>query len=143
MSPSPITVRLDPRRLDQLKAIGTAMNLSNAGVIASMIREKIAAGIIPASIPGLVVKPVEGGVSIRIDENKAMTYSREAALELASTIRGVVNGSLPGTVNMNHDFAVLRKGTGFRIQVPFVSPDNSFPADLAEDFAGLIEKATE
>ena len=142
MTQPPITVRLDPRRLDQLKAIGTAMNLSNAGVISALIREKIAAGVIPANIPGVVIQKVADGVSVQMDDGPAKTLSAEGALELVETIRGVVAGEpTHAGVSLKHGFAVERRGTGYYLSIPFPGSKASFPGDLALDLAELIEKA--
>nr|WP_278526891.1 hypothetical protein [Brucella anthropi] len=142
MSQSPITVRLDRRRLDQLKAIGAAMSLSNAGAISAMIREKIAAGVIPDQIPGVVIQKVADGVSVQIDDGQAKTLTKEGALELAAVIRSVVAGDLTHAgISLKHGFAVERRGTGFHITVPCPGMKASFPADLALDIADHLEKA--
>lgn len=140
MSTAPINVRLDYRRLEQLKAIGAVMGLSNAAVISTMIREKIAAGIIPATIPGTTVSKSHNGIALGVTENETKTFSREAALSLANTIRGVVSGTeAPTMINLDHGFTVNKQGTGLRI---VLSETNSaaFPPDLALDLADLIEK---
>ena len=139
MTQPPITVRLDPRRLDQLKILAAALGTSNAGAIGHLLNEKIAAGIIPDVIPGIVVRKVDAGVSIGIDDNEPAVYSRESARELIRAIRAVVGGA-PGEININHRFAMLRKGTGFKLVLPFPGPETAFPGDLALDLARLIEK---
>jgi hypothetical protein len=143
MSHPPISLRLDHRRLEQLKAISTALQLTNAGTIASMIREKIAAGVIPDVIPGILVEKVADGIRIAIDDNPVQTLVADHARVLAGTIRAVANGDpTPRHINLDYDFSVARRGTGIMIAIPFVNGDEaSFPADLALDFAELIEKA--
>lgn len=142
MSTAPINVRLDPRRLEQLKAIGAAMGLSNAGTISAMIREKIAAGVIPATIPGTLVTRVSDGVLISVDGNEKL-FSRSGALALASTIRGVVGGTeAPTLINLDYGFNVNKKGTGLRIAISG-NDASAFPHDLALDLADLIEKVAE
>lgn len=148
MSQSPVTVRLDPRRLDQLKAIASVMNLSNAGVIAALIREKIAAGVIPADIPGTSISKADGGVSVSLRENEVTTMSITGAKVLANTIREVIAGNAsPTTINVAHDFGVQKQGTGLKIALPFgktpFADAVSFPPDLALDFADLLENAAE
>lgn len=140
MSTKPATIKLSPRRLDQLKAIGAARDLSVTDAIAFMIRDQIAAGTIPADIPGIIVRKVDAGVSITADDHAPANYSNESARELASTIRAVVEGG-SGVVNMDHRFAVFRRGTGFKIALPFPGPETVFTADLALDLAGLVEQA--
>ncbi|MDQ0421118.1 hypothetical protein J2045_002145 [Peteryoungia aggregata LMG 23059] len=144
MSLPPINVRIDPRRLEQLKAIGAALNLSNAGVISELIREKIRLGLIPDDIPGITVQRQRDEVRVSISPGKEVSFSLVGARVLARTIRGVVDGTEAAhTINMDHDFDVSRQGTGIRISIPFASGPTPFPPDLAEDFAALIEKAAQ
>ena len=140
MSTAPINVRLDPRRLEQLKAIGAAMGLTNAGTIAAMIREKIVAGIIPATIPGTIVAKAQNGVSIAVSEDEPRILSREAALTLVDTIRGVLAGTeSPTLISLDFNFTVNKQGTGLRIALS-ETDSAAFPPDLALDLADLIEK---
>lgn len=146
MAQPPVTVRLDPRRLDQLKAIASAMNLTNAGAIAAFIREKIAAGIIPADIPGTSIRKQGHGIAVSLREDEETIMKASGALALANTIREVVAGnSSPTTVNVGHDFGVQKQGTGLKIALPFgktpLADAVSFPPDLALDLADLLEQA--
>jgi hypothetical protein len=141
MSAASPMLRLDPRRLEQLKAIAAASGTSHAGVITQVIREKIAAGVIPASIPGVTISKTASGVAIELSAGHRKIYSVSAALRLAEAIRGVVEGSETPVVNLDAGFAVLKQGTGFKIVAPFPGPEVSFPADLVLDLADLIEEA--
>jgi hypothetical protein len=120
------------------------MNLSNAGVISDLIREKIRLGLIPADIPGITVQRDGDRVRVSLSPGKEVTFSLVGARVLAQTIRGVIDGTEAAhTINMDHDFDVSRKGTGIRISIPFASEPIAFPPDLAEDLAVLIEKAAQ
>ena len=141
MSASAINVRLDPRRLEQLKAIGSKLSLTSAGVIAQFIRTKIADGTIPADIPGVVVASVKGGVAIALTEGKRHVLSKQAASSLVMTIRSVVLNRGAPTVNLDYGYAVLKQGTGYKIAAPFPGAEVAFPGDLALDLADLIETA--
>ncbi|UVC10178.1 hypothetical protein IHQ71_06115 [Rhizobium sp. TH2] len=140
---NPTNLKLPPRRLDQLKAIGDKLGLSVADTVAHLIRKEIAAGTIPDTIPGILVEKVKDGVKVAIDNGEARTFPKEAAVSFAQTIRGVVDGNQPTTIGLNKgsDYAVIRRGTGYKIMVPFPGKDNSFSGDLARDFADLIERA--
>lgn len=137
-------LKLPPRRIDQLKALSATLGLSVADTVAHMIRKEIAAGTIPDSLPGILVEKVDAGVKIAIDDGEARTMSREDALGFAQAIRGAIAGEprdmLGMTTTGQTDYAVLRRGTGYKIIVPFPGRDNNFSADLARDFAALIEK---
>lgn len=152
MSAQPVNVRLQPRRLEQLKAIAAASGLSIADTVAHMIREKIAAGVIPDDIPGVIVHRVDGGVRIQIDENEPATVTVETARQIVEALRGVVNGG-DSIINLqpfaaSKSFSVVRQGTGIKFQVPFHGPTAkrwndapSFSPDLARDLAAVIERA--
>lgn len=141
MSSLPVTVRLDHRRLEQLKAIATATHSTSAGVIAQLVRDKIKQGVIPATIPGATITKVSKGVAIELSAGHRKVYTADAAKLLADTIRDVVDDRHAPTVNLNANFAVLKQGTGFKIAAPFPGPEVSFPGDLAVDLADLIEEA--
>lgn len=141
MTTAPITVRLDPRRLEQLKTIGAALNLSSAGVIAQLVREKIAEKLIAPDIPGTTVKRVDGGVLVELSPGRPHTYALGDALYLAATIRALVVDGEPSKVSLDSGFAVLRQGSGYKVAAPFPGPEVAFPGDLALDLADLIEAA--
>ncbi|MBZ9757848.1 hypothetical protein LB524_21410 [Mesorhizobium sp. ESP6-5] len=152
MKPSTNAVRLDPRRVEQLKAIGAKLGLSNAGVIARMIREQIEAGVIPDVIPGVTVRRLDDGVLIQIDDSQPSTVTFDTAGKIVEALRSVANGG-GGVVELqpfdaSKSFSVVRQGTGIKFQVPFHGPNAhhwndgpSFSPDLARDLAGVIEQA--
>mgnify|MGYP000954942313 CR=1 FL=1 len=131
-------IGIPPRRLDQLKAIGAALNLSVADSIGHMIRREIAAGTIPDAIPGIVIKKVKDGVQITIDDGATKTLTRDGARSLVSDIRDVLAGQA-AAYNLDYAFSVSRRGTGIKIAVPFPGVEHSFSPDLARDFARLVE----
>lgn len=147
MKPSSNAIRLDPRRLGQLKTLAVALSTTNAGAIGEMIREKIAAGAIPADIPGIIVRPVDSGVSIKIDDAEPFTYSGDVARQIADTMDDVAAGGA-GVISVDHNFSVVRQGTGIKISLPLSGANAlpfklapAFPADLVRDFADLIRQA--
>jgi len=138
----PDSLRISPRRLEQLNAIAKALDLSITEAIAHMIRKEVAAGTIPAGIPGFVVRKVGDDVSIQIDDGPEKTYSVEAARALAGTIRATVSGE-PGVFSIQHGFSFIRIGRGYKLTAPLPGPEVSMTGDLALDLAGLIEDALE
>lgn len=138
----PDSLRISPRRLEQLNAIAKALDLSVTETIAHMIRKEVAAGTIPASIPGFVVQKVAAGVSVQIDDGPEKTYDAEAARALAGTIRATVSGE-PAVFSIRHGYSFVRIGRGFKLTAPLPGPDVSMTGDLALDLADLIESAAE
>lgn len=136
----PDSLRLSHRRLAQINAIADALDVSATEAIAHMIRKEVAAGTIPAEIPGFVVKPEQGGVSIRLDDGERVIYSAEAAREMAATIRETVAGQA-SVFNVKNNYSFIRIGRGFKLRVPLSGPEVSMTGDLAVDLAGQIAKA--
>ncbi|WP_306225735.1 hypothetical protein [Bosea beijingensis] len=142
MSPASVMLRLPPRRLDQLKALSAVLNLSLADTIGHMLRKEIAAGVIPATIPGIVVQRVGDKVSVTFDDHPALLFSLDIARLFASTIRDVVGGvSGPHTVQAGAWFSIQRVGNGFKINLRMGGPEVTLSGDLSRDLADLIEKA--
>ena len=135
-------VRLDPRRVEQLKAIGNKLGLSNAAAVSYMIRQQIAAGLITPFIPGINAKKVTDGVLISLKVGNETSFTKDGAHALATTIRGVVDGTeAPTTVNLDFNFMVQKQGQGFRVAIPMSDDGVSFTPDLMLDLAELIEEA--
>lgn len=133
-------LRIPPRRLEQLRAIGGVLHLSVADTVAHLIRKEVAAGTIPAGIPGIVIKKVAGGVSIQIDDGPAKSFSSDAARGIVAAIRNAVAGKA-GTVNMDEGYMFMARGAGFKLAAPWPGEEHSLSRDLALEIAGLIEQA--
>lgn len=136
----PDSLRLSPRRLEQLHAIAGALNLSVTEAVAHMIRKEVAAGTIPAGVPGFNVSKGTDSVAIQIDDGPAATYTVEGARALAATIRGTVDGEA-SVFSVKHGYSFIRLGRGFKLTAPMPGPEVSMTGDLAIDLADQIEKA--
>ena len=133
-------LKLPHRRLEQLKAISAALGVTTVDVISHMIRKEVAAGTIPANLPGIVVEREIGGVAIQIDEAPRRVMSADVARAFAGVIRGVADRTAGGEINMDHNYMVVRRGTGIKIAVPMTAGETSFTNDMARDLADMIEK---
>lgn len=142
-------VRLDPRRVEQLKAIAVKLGTTNAGVISQTIRQHIAAGTIPADIPGISVRKGQGGVVISIDDGEPVALSYDRARAIAVSLRTAVNDGASTIEPFGGvGYGVVKQGTGIKFMLPFAGTGAqtfqnaiSFPPDLASDLSDLIEKA--
>lgn len=142
MSPASVMLRLPPRRLDQLKTLSAVLNLSLADTIGHMLRKEIAAGVIPGTIPGIVVERSVEKVSVAFDDQPAVSFTLDAARLFASTIRNVVAGAAsPDTIQAGAWFRIQRVGNGFKVHLRMGGPEALLSGDLARDLADLIEKA--
>lgn len=144
-------VRLDPRRVEQLKTIALKLGTTNAGVVSQAIRQHIAAGTIPPDIPGIGVSKVAGGVTIKIDDAEPVALDDVRARKIAASLRSAVeNGASTIEPFGGVGYGVIKQGTGIKLMLPFTGSGAqhyqnavSFPPDLAADLAGLIETATQ
>jgi hypothetical protein len=99
------------------------------------------------SIPGVDVKinTQSDGLLIQFDEQEPASFTFDAALALAATVRQFANGTntIPLLADMDHEFSVQRKGSGLRITLNMVKGPSkkAWNADLAADFADLVEAA--
>lgn len=134
------TLKLPSRRLEQLSAIADAHGLTIVDAISYMIRKEIAAGVIPATLPGIDVEEVPEGVNIKLDNGPTMSLSHDGAAALAQALRDLADRKSSGVINMDYNFSVLRRGTGIKIAVPMTATPANFTADLARDFAELVEQ---
>lgn len=152
MSTTPATIKLSPRRHQQLRSIASTLGLSITDTIGHLVNKEIAAGTIPNTIPGIVVRRLDDGVLIQIDDNEPATVALDTARKIVEALRSVANGGSgivhPSPFDASKSFGVVRQGTGIKLQVPFHGPTAkkladapAFPADLAHDLAALIEQA--
>lgn len=133
-------IRVQNRRIDQLKAIAAARNISVADTIGHMIRQEVAAGTIPANIPGIIIKRMDAGVSIQLDDGPVKVMSLKSAANLAEAIRDSValGRKIVGTTC---GYAIEPRGRGFKLSVPDPGEGISLSGDLALDIADQIEQA--
>lgn len=143
MPSAPVTLRLDPRRLEQIKAIASASGTTSTGAIAEFVRAKIAAGVIPPTIPGVKVTKAKQGVALELNPGAVKILPSDFARTFAARIREVVDGAEASTIFPNEGVAVIRQGVGFKITAPYPGEGVSFPGDLALDLANLIDEAAE
>jgi len=136
----PDSLRLSPRRLEQLHGIAGALNLSVTEAVAHMIRKEVTAGTIPAGVPGFHVSKEGDGVAIQIDDGPAKTYSVDGARALAAAIRGTVAGEA-SVFSVQHGYSFIRLGRGFKLAAPMPGPEVSMTGDLAIDLAEQIDMA--
>ncbi|KQU54452.1 hypothetical protein ASG72_02090 [Bosea sp. Leaf344] len=132
-----------------MKAIAEAVGTTSAGVIAQWIRSCTDQGIIAPDIPGIVIDKVPAGVTIAIDGATPVTLDPDMTGKVVGALRRAIKTGA-GTIEPFEavPYGVVKKGPGIRLMLPFHGTgaqkfDNSpsFPVDLAEDLADLIEKA--
>lgn len=137
------TIMIPTERHNQLAAIGKAFNLSMGETIARFVRSEIAAGTIPADLPGIEIERFADQVCITVDQNEPTTFTKACAVELANAIERAANGRPINLVDLDSDFSVERRGNGVKVTVPVVGEARAFSRDVATDLAALIRAAAE
>lgn len=135
------TITVATERHHQLSAIASTLNLSMGEVVARLVRTEIAAGTIPADLPGIKVERLADAVRITIDDNPATTYTTAGAAELAEAIERASSGKPMSLLNVDADFGVERRGNGVKVAVPLTGTARAFSRDVAADLAALIRAA--
>lgn len=151
MSSAPVAIKLPGIRLNQLRQIADARNLPTmSAAVTYMIRQQIAAGVIPDTIPGISVERHEDekgqvGVSIAFEDATPTFLPVEGALKLADVLEGVVSGStsIVGGSRYYTWFSVMKRGAvGVSVKIPFTAGEGYPMAnDIAIDLARVIRKA--
>lgn len=137
-------LNLPAERVEQLRAIAAARRLPTVtAAIGYLIRKEIAAGTIPADLPGISIKKNAKGVAIGFDDRTPTIYAKADAAKLARTIRDVALGEAAGLADITGNWIVVGRGTGVKVHVPAGSDARTFSRDLALDLADLIETAAE
>jgi hypothetical protein len=138
---SSTALKLPARRLEQLKTLAAVLGLSTVDTISHMIRKEVAAGTIPATLPGIEVKRAGDVVRVKIDNAADQSMSLDAALSLAGALREVADRASSGYMSPDFNYLVMRRGAGINVALPLKGETTSFTNDLARDFAALIEDA--
>lgn len=155
MSSAPVAIKLPGIRLDQLRQIAAALKLPTmSAAVTHMIRQQIAAGVIPDTIPGISVERHEDekgqvGISIAFEDAAPTFLPVAGALKLADMLEEVV-ASRTSLVGVNDDYAwfsvfsvVKRGAVGVSVKIPFGAGEGYPMAnDIAIDLARVIRKAT-
>lgn len=146
-------IRIPLRRHEQLKLLAQKLGLSLADTVAHMLKEQVAAGVLPAGVPGIEVKADAGSVILTVDENQPVRFTREVARQMAEGLRAVADFSLlnaqklgrsagiPWEFRPSDNYTIARQGAGIRFGAPFGGKAVMLTADLARDLADQIEDA--
>lgn len=146
MSQNP-TIKLPAERLNQLKAIGAALDLSLADVIGRMIRAEIERGTISDVIPGIDIQRSALGVAVTFDSGEQHVLPDSAARRFADQITILASPSRPsvdgGMTDIDDDWQAVRIGNGIHIGFPSSGERKILSRDVARDVARLIKDASQ
>jgi len=137
------TLQLPTERLEQIKAIGSALGLSIAATLGHLVRGEIAKGTIADTLPGVSIQRNEGGVVIGFDDDGRQQFDLDGAKSLAALVNDYTGaGKLAKLINLDHNFMVERQGNGVKVTILFpAGVTKNFSFDVARDFARLVSEA--
>ena len=139
------TLQLPTERLEQIKAIGSALGLSIAATLGHLIRGEIAKGTIADTLPGVSIERNEGGIVVGFDDDGRLQLDLDGAKALAALVNEYTGaGKLGKLLNLDHNFMVERKGNGVKVTIMLTDGiTKNFSFDVARDFARLVNEAAE
>lgn len=139
------TVQLSTERALKLKDLAGALGLTSmSAVVGELLKLAAEQGLVSHDLPGIELRRLSDGISIRFDDSERIGFSFAAARSMADTLRGYVEGSAHAAEPVHRDegFLVSRRGNGIAVQLKGpAGPQKIFSRDVAKDFASLIERA--
>ncbi|MBL4917444.1 hypothetical protein [Szabonella alba] len=143
-------IRLPAERIEQLRRIAQAKEKTITEVIADYVRSEIAAGTIPASVPGFDVASEGASITIRANGFEASVPMGEGPT-VADLLKeaGSANADperkkrwIEGAAAMS-GMTVKRAGNGLKLVSPITGREFPLNLDIAADLAEQIERAAE
>jgi hypothetical protein len=146
----PTHISLPTERVEQLRMIARATNTAIAEVIARFVRAEIAAGTIPADIPGIDVVPDGRFITISAKGFEAVVPMDEGPTlaDLLKESGGATSDPqrkkrwLEGSAAMS-GMKLKRAGNGVKLVSPATGRELPLNLDVAVDLAEQIERVSE
>lgn len=143
----PTHISLPNERVDQLRLIAKAKNVTIPEVIAGYVRAEIHAGTIPADIPGIDVTSADASIKIQSGDFSA-EFPRAEGPALADVLRGAGSFNtdperkqrwLQGLARLS-GVKVKRAGNGLKVISPITGKELPLNLDIASDLGDQIER---
>ncbi|PZX26355.1 hypothetical protein LY44_01049 [Rhodobacter capsulatus] len=143
-------IRLPSERIEQLRQIAEARHTTIAEVIARFVRSEIAAGTIPATVPGVVVQRT--GAEIIITANG---FDAAVPMDQGPTLADVLKGAATLSVDPERKkqwleglaalsgIQVKRAGNGLKLVSGLTKREFPLALDVAVDLGEAIARAAE
>lgn len=138
---TPSMIRLSGERKMQLEEIAQLTGAASlSAAIGELIKFARNQGLVTHTIPGVDIRAASDGLLISFDGKTHTPFTHEGVASLAATIRSYVTDRDGVFGDMDHNYSVSRRGTSFKVAIPFGKPTTkTWAADIALDFADLIE----
>ena len=143
---SDVKVPLHPVRAEQLMMLAEQWRCSSTEAVERLIRERIIAGDLPDSTPGLEVAAFGNLVAFKIDFDRTPPMSWEQALKISRALGEMAAGRMGGfRCAYSDDTSIVFAQQGESISVRFSSPGDEkakeVTATIVEDLARQFRSA--
>lgn len=139
----PTHIVVPDERAEQLRRFSQSLNISMADAIGVLINDAVAAGKIPADVPGFKVFRHGQEVTFEADGAFVKHMNRDAAKDYADRLRAVARSII--TPSADNPFMptpdILRRGTGVKLREPATGAEKTVAPSIADDLAALIGNA--
>lgn len=134
-------IKLPSERVEQLRALAKNLDLTIADCIAVFIREQIAKGNLPDTVPGITIE--RNGESVMLDTG---AFKRDMGADLVQAYARQVCGMLdaiktPSPMNpflTSARLDVARRGTSLKLIDRSTGAEKTLAPSVAEDFARVL-----
>lgn len=139
-------IKLPSERVEQLRMLAKALDMTIADCIAMFIREQITKGVLPDTVPGITIE--RKGESIALDTG---SFKRDITADLAKAYAAQVRGMLDAikTPAQGNPFLtsakldVAKRGTSLKLIDRSTGAEKTLAPSVAFDFARVLQQAGE
>lgn len=135
-------IKLPSERVEQLRALAKNLDMTIADCIAVFIRQQIAQGNLPDTVPGITIE--RNGEHVVLNTG---TFTRSMTVDLATAYAAQVRSMLdaiktPSQTNpflTNARLDVARRGTSLKLIDRSTGAEKTLAPSVAEDFARVLQ----
>lgn len=139
-------IKLPSERVEQLRMLAKTLDMTIADCIAMFIREQIAKGVLPDTVPGITIE--RKGDSIALDTG---SFKRDMTADLAKAYASQVRGMLDAikTPTPSNPFLTsarldaTKRGTSIKLIDRSTGAETTLAPSVAFDFARVLQQASE
>ncbi|MDO5757253.1 MAG: hypothetical protein Q4P24_07010 [Rhodobacterales bacterium] len=138
-------IKLAPDRAAQIRNLAAQEGVSMNTAIGKLFRALYGHTDVPHDIPSIKINALADGLTVRVEDNETTGFSFETVAQIAQTLRAFLAGEHPGgrivlaCPTHGGTFAIWRRGTAFKIEIPAEAAEKNLTSDLLEDLAAILE----
>lgn len=141
----PDYIKLPSERVEQLRMLAKTLDITIADCIAMFVREQMAKGVLPDTVPGITIE--RRGESVILDTG---AFARDMTTDLAQAYAAQVSGMLeaiktPASSNpflTSAKLDVAKRGTSLKLIDRSTGAEKTLAPSIAFDFARVLQQAS-